>query len=297
MPRSMTGYAERRGEGAGQEWRWDLRSVNGRGLDLRLRLPDRVEGLEPAAREALAGRATRGSLTLSCRLGGAASGVLGPRAVDPVALREALELLAVVDREAREVGLTLDRADAATVLAMPGVLREAREEADGDALKAAMLADLAAVVEAWDEMRAAEGARLGELLGAQLDEIAALTGRAEALAREREPRRAEVLAAAVERLAAETPADPDRLAQELALIAIRADVSEEIDRLRVHVAAARDLLVAAEPVGRRLDFLAQEFARETNTICSKAQSSELTAVGLELKSVVDRLREQVQNIE
>ena len=297
MTRSMTGYAERRGEGSGHEWRWELRSVNGRGLDLRLRLPDRVEGLEPAARAAVAGRATRGSLTLSCRLVALADPASGGRAVDPDALRSTLEILAEVERGARDLGLTVASPSPTEIAAMPGVVREAREETDADALKAALVADLEAVAESWDAMRAEEGARLAEVVAAQLAEIAALADEAEALAREREPRRAEALAAAVARIAAEAPADPDRLAQELALIAVRADVSEEIDRLRVHVAAARDLLGDAGPVGRKLDFLTQELAREANTICSKAQSSALTRAGLDLKSVVDRMREQVQNVE
>jgi uncharacterized protein (TIGR00255 family) len=293
----MTGYAERRGEGAGHEWRWELRSLNGRGLDLRLRLPERVDGLEPAVRRALGARATRGSVTLSCRVVPRAEAEAAGRDVDRSRLKAALAQVAQVERAARDAGLRLAPAEPTAVLAMPGVVREARSESDADALTAALLSDLEALVEAWDAMRAEEGGRLGAILGRQLGEIDALADEAETLARAREPRRADALSTAVARLTGETPVDPDRLAQELALLAVRSDISEEIDRLRVHVAASRDLLAGVGPVGRKLDFLTQELAREANTICSKAQSSELTRAGLDLKAVVDRMREQVQNVE
>ena len=297
MPRSMTGFAEARGEGSGHDWRWELRSVNGRGLDLRLRLPDWIEGLEPAVRQAVGGRASRGSLTLSLRVSRVPGAGPPGRAIDPGALAAALAALAEVDRAAGAAGLALRPASAADLLSMPGVAREAHDEPDAPALRAALLADLAGVLDAWDAARGAEGARLAEAVAARVDRIEALAAEAEGAAAARDAGRADALRRAIARLLEDVPADPDRLAQEAALIAVRTDVAEEIDRLRAHVAAARDLLASAEPAGRRLDFLSQEFAREANTICSKAQSAELAAAGLELKAVIDQMREQVQNVE
>ena len=296
MTRSMTGFAERRGEGAGHEWRWEIRSVNGRGLDLRLRLPDGVEGLEAAAREAVGAVASRGSVTLGLRLA-RSSEAAGARGIDADALSAALAMLAEIESAARLEGVPLAAADAGRVLAMPGVVREAREEPDAPALRAALLAGLAPLIASWDAMRGAEGERLAEAIATRLDRIEALVGEAREAARAREGTQAEALRRAVARVSEEVAVDPDRLAQELALIAVRADVAEEIDRLAAHVAAARDLLASRGPVGRKLDFLSQEFAREANTICSKAQSGALTHAGLELKAVVDQMREQVQNLE
>ena len=296
MTRSMTGFAERRGEGAGHEWRWEIRSVNGRGLDLRLRLPEGVEGLEAAAREAVGAAASRGSVTLGLRLA-RPSEAAGGRAIDADALRAALAMLAEVESAARLEGVALAAADAGRVLAMPGVVREAREEPDAPALRAALLADLAALIASWDAMRRAEGGRMAEAVAARLDRVEALVAQAREAALAREGAQAEALRRAVARVLEEAAVDPDRLTQELALIAVRADVAEEIDRLVAHVAAARELLAAEGPVGRKLDFLSQELAREANTICSKAQSAPLTRAGLELRAVVDQMREQVQNLE
>ena len=303
MTKSMTGFAERRGEGQGErrgeghEWRWELRSVNGRGLDLRTRLPDRVDGLEPAARDAVGRLASRGSLSLSCRLSARPDETAPRRAIDEGMLAAALHDLALVERTAREQGATLAATTAADVLQLAGVTREARDEPDAASLRTAMLADLAGLLEAWDAVRSEEGARLAEAVALRLDRVAALASEAEDAARAREPDQREALRRALERVRGEAPVDEGRLAQELALIAVRTDVSEEIDRLRAHVAAARDLLAAQGPTGRRLDFLCQEFAREANTLCAKAQSAELGRVGLDLKAVVDQMREQVQNVE
>ena len=153
------------------------------------------------------------------------------------------------------------------------------------------------VLPAFLEVRSAEGAALDAILNQRLDEIASLIARAETAARDRMAGQGQALSDAVARVMADGPADPDRLAQELALIAVRQDVTEELDRLRTHVDAARTLLAVEGPKGRKLDFLMQEFNREANTLCSKSQDSALTAVGLDLKTVVDQLREQVQNVE
>jgi uncharacterized protein (TIGR00255 family) len=177
------------------------------------------------------------------------------------------------------------------------VLTQTRPEADPE-LAPALLADLDALIAEFDAMRAAEGAVLAAALTARIDEIAALVDRAEA----RLPDRAEQTRAALRRAldaitAEDSPVDADRLARELALLAVKADVTEEIDRLRAHVQAARDLLGQGGAVGRRLDFLTQEFNREANTLCSKAQYTALTRIGLDLKAVIDQMREQTRNLE
>jgi uncharacterized protein (TIGR00255 family) len=179
-----------------------------------------------------------------------------------------------------------------------GVMEQVVEPDDTGPLRAALLADLPQVIEAFRAMRAGEGAALGAVLSAQLDQIETLVETARAQAQDRAEQRRRSMAQALARVMDNVDAaDPQRIAQELALIAVKADITEEIDRLVAHVAAARDLLGRAEPVGRRLDFLMQEFNREANTLCSKAQDSALTQTGLALKVVIDQMREQVQNVE
>jgi len=296
MLQSMTGFASRRGAGAGAHWLWELRSVNGRGLDLRLRLPDGIDGLEAGVRAALPARITRGSVTLSLRLTRDA-GSEAPR-LNPTALAATLEALRAVEAAAVEAGVDLAPSRAADLLTVRGVMETAAPEDDTAPLAAALLADLTALLDAFAAARGAEGRALAGVIAAQLDRVAALTEAAAALAEARKPQRAAQLAEAVAQLVTLAPhADPARLEQELALLAVKADVTEEIDRLRAHIAAARTLLAAREPVGRKLDFLMQEFNREANTLCSKAQSAELTRVGLDLKAAIDQMREQVQNVE
>ncbi|MCC6305610.1 MAG: YicC family protein [Rhodobacteraceae bacterium] len=296
MVNSMTGFASGRGEGAEARWTWDLRGVNARGLDLRLRLPDGIDGLEPALRAAIGRRVQRGSLTLALRLDRNGAGE-GPR-LARAGLAAALAALAGVEQAAIDAGLGLAPVSAADVLALPGVLVREDAEADAAALRAALLADAERLLDAFAAARAAEGASLATILAGQVDRIAALAGAARAAAADRAEEQARALRAAVARvLETAEGLDPARLAQELALIATRSDVTEELDRLAAHVAAARAMLAETGPVGRRLDFLTQEFNREANTLCAKAGSAALTRIGLDLKAVIDQLREQVQNVE
>lgn len=292
----MTGFASRTGEGEGLSWAWEARSVNGKGLDLRLRLPEGIEGLEAAVRAEVSARFARGNLTVSLRLdrsGGAAAA-----GIDPAGLDRALAALATVETAAAARGIVLRQSSAADILAIRGVLDPGATPVDGPALRAALLADLAAVLDALKSMRAAEGRVLHGILTGQIARIEALTAEAADEARARAPAQAEAFRNALARvIEGAEGADEGRVAQELALIAVRTDVTEEIDRLKAHVAAARELLHEDAPVGRRLDFLAQEFNREANTLCSKAQSADLTRVGLDLKAVIDQMREQVQNVE
>src|SRR6056297_2056245 len=258
---SMTAFASAKGALGAQSWTWELRSVNGKGLDLRLRLPDWIEGLEPA-------------------------------------LRARLSSMARVEARAQDTGVTLAPSTPADLVAMRGVLDTASADHDTAALRDAILADFETPLADFLAMRAAEGGALATILSDQLDQIAALTDRA---AQAAETRRADMAGHLRTQLARVMDnvdgADAGRIAQELALIAVKSDVTEEIDRLRAYVAAARVLLADSAPIGRKLDFLSQEFNREANTLCSKAQNTGLTAIGLDLKAVIDHMREQVQNVE
>jgi uncharacterized protein (TIGR00255 family) len=289
----MTGFATLDRPATAQEGarRWEIRSVNARGLDIRLRLPE-IAGLEALARAEIARVAARGNVTLALRLG-EADGAPAP-ALDAAVLASALDGLAAIEAEAQRRGLGLAPSCAADLLTLRGVF-EAREAARPPAPEACR-EDLAELLAAWDATRAEEGAALRAACTAHLDGIDAQVAAAEALAPARAAHQARALREAVARIEGAT-ADPARVAQEIAVLAVRGDVTEELDRLRAHLAAARDLLAAGAPSGRRLDFLMQEFNREANTLCAKAQMAELTAVGLELKTLIDRLREQVQNVE
>ncbi|MEM8848795.1 MAG: DUF1732 domain-containing protein [Pseudomonadota bacterium] len=281
--KSMTGYAalDRNGR------RWELRSVNARGLDIRLRLPDRPAGLEPAVRAALAGLG-RGNVTVSLRMTATAE-----TAGD--ALVEAARSLLAAEAAADEAGLDLRPATPADVLSLAS-----GRGADLDVPLETLGGDLVDLVAAFDADRLREGAALHGILAGQIAEIADLTAQAADLIEARANHIAETFRAAFRRLtdaAPEAAMDPTRVAQEVAALAVKADITEEIDRLGAHGTAARDLLAADGPVGRRLDFLTQEFMREANTLCSKSNMAELTTIGLALKAAIDRLREQVQNVE
>jgi uncharacterized protein (TIGR00255 family) len=218
--------------------------------------------------------------------------------VNPPALAAVLKAMAEVEQTAMDAGLTLAPANAADVLAVRGVLDTSAAEIDTAPLRAAILADLPALLAEFAAMRAAEGAVLASLIRAQLEDVARLT---EAATHEAAVRRAAAAGHLREALAKVLDnvdgVDETRLAQELALLAVKNDVTEELDRLRAHIGAARALLADGGPVGRKFDFLMQEFMREANTLCSKAQSMALTRIGLDLKTVIDQMREQVQNVE
>lgn len=299
MTISMTGFAARKGQGAGHSWTWDLRSVNGKGLDLRMRLPDWVDGLELALRGELPKALGRGNVSLSLKVmrDGMGEGAEGLR-INPVALQAALAALREVEDQSMMIGVTLGQASAADVLALRGVLDVNAVEVDTAALRTAILADLPALLADFNAMRAAEGAALNAIMTAQIDRIADLVTEAKTAATARQDEAAQALRDGVAKILSMTDAvDPGRLAQELALLAVKNDITEEIDRLTAHIEAARALLADQGQIGRKFDFLVQEFLREANTLCSKAQSIALTRVGLDLKTVIDQMREQVQNVE
>lgn len=293
----MTGFAN--AEGRFDQWHWssELRSVNGKGLDLRLRIPDWVEGLEQDARSILAAQLKRGNVNLNIRVSREDS--VGQTVLNTTQLDSVLQALREIESRALETGLDLAPSRAADIAAVRGVLEQDQGNTDDTkALKAAILKDVKAMVTALDNMRAQEGDALASILRRQLDEVQELTrsaadlldGRKEKMSKQLQQNLAQVMDGA-------HGADPDRVSQELALIVVKADVTEELDRLHAHISAAQSLLDDGVGVGRKFDFLMQEFNREANTLCSKAQNSDLTRIGLDLKAVIDQMREQVQNVE
>ncbi len=299
MTISMTGFAERKWQSHGYSWTWDIRSVNGKGLDLRLRVPDWIDGLELALRAELARGLQRGnvSLTLKVSRDGQSDGADMLRVNQP-SLAAVLTALSTVENAAMAAGVTLAQATAADVLAVRGVLDTSSADIDVAPLRAALMADLPPLLADFAAMRAAEGAALNAVVAGQLARIATLTTAATHEAEARLATAHTTLREAVARILANSDGvDATRLAQELALLAVKTDVTEEIDRLTAHLDAARSLLADPGPVGRKFDFLMQEFMREANTLCAKSQSLGLTRIGLDLKTVIDQMREQVQNVE
>lgn len=299
--RSMTGFASHTVtcdlQGQMLDMEWDMRAVNGRGLDLRLRLPEAIGFLEKSVREKIAGQVARGNVTLSLKLRQAASS--GAALIDAQALDAVLAALDQVNTTAQAQGVLLQAPTALDLLSWRGVLGHGQDLAiiDPAILGPAVLEHLDPVLAAFDSMRAQEGAALAMILSSQLDQIVALTQAARALLPARAQAMSDHLARAVAQVLDATRADPARLEQELAVQLVKTDVTEELDRLDAHCASARAMLDSAAPVGRKLDFLMQEFNREANTLCSKAQHLELTRIGLDLKTVIDQMREQVQNLE
>ena len=300
MTVSMTGFASRKAEALGYSWTWDLRSVNGKGLDLRLRVPDWIDGLELAVRAQLARCLSRGNVSVTLKLGrDSAEAGAGAFRLNPTALTSALTALAEIENTALNIGVSLRSATTAEVLALRGVTDgNETEQPDIAPLRKAVMADFELLVLDFQAMRAAEGLALHGVVAAQIEKIRSLSAEAVAEAHARRDAQAMALQDAMARiLGVAEGLDEARLMQELALIAVKNDVTEELDRLDAHIVAARSLLQETGPVGRKFDFLMQEFMREANTLCSKSQSKTLTRIGLDLKTVIDQMREQVQNVE
>lgn len=296
MIKSMTAFASRTGALGPVSWSWEMRGVNARGLDLRIRVPDGIAGLEQHLRTTLTKALARGNVTANLRLAREETG--SGLAIDEPQLESVLAALDAVQERAFAMGVTLGQPTAADVLAQRGVLVAAQPDDDSEALAAALIADVAPMVSDFVAMRDSEGTALGQVIADQLTQIDDLTTRAAQAATDRAPQVKANLTAALQRVLEDVGSvDEARVAQELAVLAVKSDVTEEIDRLRAHVTAARALLDGAKPAGRKLDFLAQEFNREANTLCAKAQSTDLTAIGLDLKAVIEQMREQIQNVE
>jgi uncharacterized protein (TIGR00255 family) len=289
---SMTGFARIEGDGLGNSWVWEVKSVNGKSLDLRLRLAPGFDALEPQLRALLGQRFRRGNFSASLAVTRSAPSVLRVN-------REALaQLVALMNELAGEVEAAPPRMDG--LLALRGVVETVEEESDTivDERRQAVLNSWVTGLDRLATARAEEGARLAVVLRTQLAEIAALVDAAGGCAAVQP---AAIRARLQTMLASVADLVPsmleDRVAQEMALLITRADVREELERLRAHIAQAADLLQQEEAVGRRLDFLCQELNREANTLCSKSADIELTRIGLALKAAVEQFREQVQNIE
>jgi uncharacterized protein (TIGR00255 family) len=294
MLASMTGFA--RAQDSLGRWRyaWEIKTVNSKGLDLRLRTPPNFDAVEVKARALIGGKIARGACfaTLTAKRDDAAVEMR----INRPALERLLQALDDVQLPAALRPASLDG-----LLAVRGVVETIEPEDDEEqrnALDARILATLDVALEALIASRASEGAAIGAVLTARLDRIAELTAAAAALpSRGAEAVRARIAQQVAALLETPNGLDPQRLHQEAVLLAVRADVREELDRLAAHVASARELLAKGGPIGRRLDFLAQELSRETNTLCAKSNDPDLTAMGLELKVEVEQWREQVQNIE
>lgn len=290
---SMTGFG--RAEGTLGDWSWavEARSVNGRNLEVRFRGPPTLEGLDRAAREAAQARFQRGQLNLGLQAS-RAEAARGVR-VNTEQLEAYLALAARYVETGQVAQPTLEG-----LLALRGVLdnggpEETRE--DLEQLQAAIIVSLATALDALKANRLQEGASLTEVLRGLIDRIEALVGLAESEAATQPLFLKEKFTRRLEELLGDRSLSEDRIVQEAAILAQKADVREELDRLKSHVQAARALIAGEGASGRKLDFLTQEFMREANTLCSKSGTNALTALGLELKAVVDQLREQVQNVE
>ena len=296
MLRSMTGFASATGSLVPHAWSWEWRSVNGKGQDLRLRVPDWIDGLEIGLRKMLGAQTARGTITLSLRLVRDENST--SLQINQEQLRSVLRAIESVETEAQAMGVGLTPSKASEIVDMRGVLETASVDDDPAPLSKHLLEEARALISAFNDMRRAEGVALEQILLSQLDEVAALTKEAKDHAKARSGEAGEILRRNLRRVLDNVDTvDEDRLAQELALIAVKSDVTEEIDRLAAHISAAKDLIAQGGPVGRKLDFLMQEFNREANTLCAKAQNTELTRCGLALKAVIDQMREQVQNVE
>jgi len=291
---SMTGFARGHGVSGPYVWSWEIKSVNAKGLDLRLRLPPGWDAIEVPARKNATEKLSRG--TVYANLTVERKGVLPAVKVNEPVLAAVLATLKSLGSKVDAAKPTLDG-----ILALKGVIEiteEDEREEDRAAAEAAIVAGFDRLLADLIAMRREEGATLGRLLSARLDEIAALAARAEAApGRKPDAIKARLAEQVATLLAASTRFDSDRLHQEAILMAAKADIREELDRLASHVEQARKMIGDGGPVGRRLDFLAQELNRESNTLTAKSNDVELTNIGLGLKSTVEQFREQVQNLE
>lgn len=291
--KSMTGFARTTGANETARWTFEVRSVNGRGLDLRFRLPPGFETLEPSLREAAGKYLSRGNVSVSLT-------VETPGSSAQVRINQTV-LAQVIEAANALAAKGIQRARADGLLALRGVLEladDSVDEAKFAARNSAILQSFEAAIRDLAAARAAEGARLKAILAQQIGEVARLVGEVASSPSRTPSAIAQRLKDQIVRLTGSNDGlDPQRLYQEAVLIATRADVAEELDRLTLHVAATKELLDNGAGAGRRLDFLAQEFNREANTLCSKANAPDVSRAGLALKTVIDQMREQVQNIE
>ncbi|MBL6927944.1 MAG: YicC family protein [Rhodospirillales bacterium] len=291
----MTGFSRTQGRNDASSWVWEVKSVNGRGLDIRSRLPGGFDHLDQSVRRRAQTIFKRGSITLNLAVERAGKEVA--YRVNQAVLDEVIGLLPEI--QARVPGAAAPSLDG--IFALRGVIEMAEDtlnEEDKAAFDTEILGSLETALESLLTARRSEGERLADILSSQLDEVEGLCVEAEALTAMQPQTIRERLKKQIAALTEDNPAiSEDRLAQEAAILMTKADPREELDRLKAHLEAARGLLKEDKPIGRRFDFLCQEFNREANTLCSKAADLELSRRGLALKAVIDQLREQVQNVE
>ncbi len=291
---SMTGFAQSSGEIDGLHWQWEIKSVNGKALDIRCRLPIGFESLEATVRTSLAQYIKRGNLQVSLSTSGTATN-------EEVVVNEAVldQVLSIAEKLRDRIGgMPLSAVDLMGLRGVLNVVEPIQTEAELQKRMDAVSASLSVAAKSLTKARQEEGARLSTVIKSQLDRVEALTSAArDCPARSVDAIRLRLKDQVARLLETGSAFDADRLHQEAIMVATRADIQEELDRLFAHIEAARALIASPEPAGRKLDFLAQEFNREANTLCSKALDKTLTNIGLELKTIIDQMREQVQNIE
>ena len=299
MVQSMTGFGVVTGESQAHSWTAELRSVNGKGLDIKIRVPDWIDSLEGEVRARLKQLIKRGNVTLTIKLQNDESEQTNSLSLDEGILSQTLNNIAKIEQHGLDQGVSFTPSKAADLLAIKGIMtNKALSQEQLDTLCSEILTSLDPLYNSFLSSRSSEGTQLLKFLETQLDALRAELGNAKALLGVRDDHMRGLLKTQLAKILENTPQfDAQRMAQEVALIFVKSDVAEELDRLAIHIQAASDLLKAGGAVGRRMEFLMQEFNREANTLCAKAQFSELTSIGLEMKVIIDQMREQIQNLE
>ena len=293
MLSSMTGIATKSGSSGPYDWSVELRGVNNKGLDIRARVPDWLVGLDQIVRKAIAADVARGSLQFWLKVS-LAEGIV-QRQIDPTKLDQFLTDAVYLAKRARDKGIEFAPIGLSDISSQNGFMDFEVGDLEKTGLKQMVLAELPKLIAQFQASRREEGQALHSVLEAGVIEMERLLQRSAIAIETRADEFETNFTAAIARLKQDI--DPERLAQEMAILAVKSDVTEEIDRLMAHIAAARTLLDSQEPVGRKFEFLMQEFNREANTLCSKSNSKSLTVIGLEMKVLIDQMREQVQNVE
>ena len=293
MLSSMTGIATKSGSSGPYDWSVELRGVNNKGLDIRARVPDWLVGLDQIVRKAIAADVARGSLQFWLKVS-LAEGIV-QRQIDPTKLDQILTNAVYLAKRARDKGIEFAPIGLSDISSQNGFMDFEVGDLEKTGLKQMVLAELPKLIAQFQASRREEGQALHSVLEAGVIEMERLLQRSAVAIETRADEFETNFTAAIARLKQDI--DPERLAQEMAILAVKSDVTEEIDRLMAHIAAARTLLDSQEPVGRKFEFLMQEFNREANTLCSKSNSKSLTVIGLEMKVLIDQMREQVQNVE
>jgi len=299
LVQSMTGFGVVTGESQAHSWTAELRSVNGKGLDIKIRVPDWIDSLEGEVRARLKQLIKRGNVTLTIKLQNDESEQTNSLSLDEGILSQTLNNIAKIEQLGLDQGVSFTPSKAADLLAIKGIMtNKALSQEQLDTLCSEILTSLDPLYNSFLSSRSSEGVQLLKFLETQLDALRAELDNAKALLGARDDHMRGLLKTQLAKILENTPQfDAQRMAQEVALIFVKSDVAEELDRLAIHIQAASDLLKAGGAVGRRMEFLMQEFNREANTLCAKAQFSELTSIGLEMKVIIDQMREQIQNLE